>query len=106
MNIEMWYSSSPFQCWTEASEPHETASLFRCSDISFYEMAAAQTFIVQHSSRIGSAGYPRSSCQYQNPVTVEHIVLKYRNNSLENITAMLQMLPYGITFKKFNEDVS
>jgi hypothetical protein len=34
------------------SEPHGTANLFSCSEITFQEMSAAQLFIVQRSSRI------------------------------------------------------
>jgi hypothetical protein len=69
-------------------------------------MSAAQKFVVQHSSRINSAGYPNSSCPYQSPVRIEHIVSKPRNNSSVNFTKMVQVLKFAVTLNKFNADIS
>jgi hypothetical protein len=65
-------------------------------------MSAAQIFTMQHSSRINSAGYPNSFCQYQSPVKVEHI-----DQSLEIISKHyeVQVLPCGVTLNKFSGDV-
>jgi hypothetical protein len=69
-------------------------------------MSAAQIFIVQHSSRINSAGYPNFSCPYQSPVKVEHIVSKPRNSSSINIMNMVHMLIFVVTLNKFIAHVS
>jgi hypothetical protein len=58
-------------------------------------MSAAQVFIVQHSGRFNSAGYSNFSCPYQSPVGVEQIFSKFRNNSLVNITNMVNVLNVG-----------
>jgi hypothetical protein len=48
------------------SQPHKIATLFSypfsCSEITFQQMSAANIYIVQHSSRLNSAGYPNFSC--------------------------------------------
>jgi hypothetical protein len=69
-------------------------------------MSAAQIFIVQHYSRINSAGYPNFSYPYQSTVKVEHIVSKARNNSSSvNMTKMVKILNFEIISKKVNADL-
>jgi hypothetical protein len=65
-------------------------------------MFTAEIFIMQHSSRINSAGYPNYSCPYKSPVKVEHIVSNSRYNSSLNIIIMVKVLNFGVMSKKAN----
>jgi hypothetical protein len=56
-------------------------------------------------TNIYSAGCTNSSCPYQSPVKLEHIVSKPRNNSSVNITNMVQVLDCGVMFNTFNAKI-
>jgi hypothetical protein len=69
-------------------------------------MSAAKIFIVQHSRRIGSAGYSSFSSPKHSPVRVEQNVSKPQNNSSVNITKMVHVLNFGVMLNKLNTDIS
>jgi hypothetical protein len=50
---------------------------------------------------MNSAGYPKPSCLYYSPVTVEHTISKPKNDSSVNTTNM-KMLKFGVMSKKLN----
>jgi hypothetical protein len=90
-----WLCSRIWATWNcHSLEVHP----FSCSEITFQEMSAAQTFIMQHSCRISQMFLPI-------PEPCRTYCLKPRNNSSVNNTNMVQVLNFGVMMNKFNVDI-